>query len=680
VTGRDLPRMGATPSEAGTDFVLFSGNAESVELCLFDSIDTETARFPLTRHGDLWHVLATQVRPGQRYGYRVHGPYDPDRGHRFNPNKLLIDPYAKSLDRPLKLDETHFGYLPGNPLADLSFDPRDSAPFTPKGIVVAESPAAESASATAWRDTIIYELHVRGATKRRNDLAPAIRGTLKALGQPSMVEHFRALGITAVELMPIASIADEPRLVNLGLTNYWGYNPINYFAPEPRYAVGEPAAEFRALIDALHGVGIEVILDVVYNHTGEGDQFGPTLSYRGIDNAAYYRLAEHDRRRYVNLAGTGNTLNTEHPRVLALVIDSLRHWARAGVDGFRFDLATTLGIEGGRFRSDGAFFHEIAADPALCRLKLIAEPWDATPEGYRLGAFPAPWAEWNDRYRDTVRRFWRQDRDQVPRLARRIAGSSDLMAGRGPLASLNFVTAHDGFTLADLVSYSAKHNWANREDNRDGADENYSSNGGVEGPTGDCAIRAARFRRKRNLMATLLLSQGVPMIAAGDELGRTQAGNNNAYCQDNDWNWIDWELRRADDRAFLEFVKRVIHLRKTHPAFRRSAFFHGRAEGPRGLRDIVWLCPTGVEMTGADWRNSQARALACALGEPQRLLVLFNAGGELVTFTAPAAEGGPWHALLDTATATGEAAREIARGGALAVEPESLVVLAETGD
>ena len=682
MTRAPVPRMGASLGPEGAEFVLFSEHAERVELCLFDKAgQTERARIALARNTDLWRVQVAGVRAGQRYGYRVHGPYDPNHGHRFNPHKLLIDPYARALDRSFQFDERQLGYRSDDPGADLSFDTRDSASVTPKGIVLSDAPAAAPGPGVPWRDTIIYELHVRGISMRRDDLPPAIRGTLAGLAAPPILAHLRHLGISTVELLPIAAMADEPRLARMGLKNYWGYNPINYFAVEPRYAAADPDGEFAALVRALHDAGIEIILDVVYNHTGEGDEFGPTVSFRGIDNASYYRLPSGDRRHYVNAAGTGNTLNTEHPRVRTLVLDSLRHWARAGVDGFRFDLATTLGYENGEVHAHGAFFTDLAADPILSRLKLIAEPWDATPEGYCLGAFPSPWAEWNDRYRDTVRRFWRGDAGEVGKFARRIAGSSDIMGRRGPLANVNFVTAHDGFTLADLVSYGEKHNWPNGEDNRDGTEENFSWNNGIEGETGDPAIHALRLRQRRNLFATLLFSLGVPMIAAGDELGRTQGGNNNAYCQDNETSWIDWARVDAHERAFLSFVVRIVGLRRSDAVFRRDDYFHGRVEGPRRLKDIVWLRPDGKEMSERDWHDPGTRVLACAFGgtrdgEDRRHLMMFNASDASIPFTVPAEEGGPWRLLVDT-TSDGEPSGTLHPGGAWTVAEKSLALFAE---
>jgi glycogen operon protein len=641
-----MPKFGIEPGahaspgvhvdSAGANFSLFSAHAEKVELCLFDQTGTnEVARLFLpARHGDFWQGYVPGVAAGQRYGYRVHGPYAPERGHRFNANKLLIDPYARVLDRPLSLTRSHFGYRRGDHAGDLSFDMTDNAQMMPKCIVAGPSPLrTDSRPQTPWHESIVYELHVRGMTMLHPGLPEKLRGTLGGLASREVVGYLRALGITAVELLPINPIADEPKLVDLGLSNYWGYNSVAFFAIEPRYASGDAEAEVLALVTTLHDAGIELILDVVYNHTGEGDNFGPTLSLRGIDNASYYQLLPEDPRFYVNHTACGNTLNFDHPAVRALVLDSLRYWAALGIDGFRFDLAATLA------RSE-RLIADITADPVLSSLKLIAEPWDAGPDGYRLGRFPSPWREWNDRYRDDVRRFWRGDAGQVSKLATRLAGSSDVIDRRGPLAGINFVTAHDGFTLQDLVSNERKHNWPNGEDNLDGPNENYSWNCGAEGPADDPKIRAIRARQKRNFMATLLLSQGVPMITAGDERGRSQRGNNNAYCQDNETSWLDWSPLDAEDALLLEFVRNLIALRKANPEFGRERFF---APG-----EIIWLHPGGREMREADWHDPSLRALGCSFGERNRLLLLMNASGHLTEFRLQGDVAGAWNTVLDT--------------------------------
>jgi glycogen operon protein len=669
-------RMGAAIDAYGASFTIFSAHAEQVELCLFDQEgNEETARLKLRRAGDLWHAHIDGLSAGQRYGYRVHGPYDPPNGHRFNPNKLLIDPYAKALDRSFKLAPTHFGYRIGDP-AGLIPDCSDSAPDTPKGILVADAPAATQPLDIPWRDTVIYELHVRGMTMLRSDIPPRFRGTLAGLASPQIIAHLRKLGITTIELLPIHAIADEPRLTRMGLRNYWGYNPVNFFALEARYAADDPMAEFRSFVAAFHAAGIEVILDVVFNHTGEGDELGPTFSFRGIDNASYYILRPYDRCAYANFAGTGNTLNVAHPIVRLMVLDSLRHWAQMGVDGFRFDLATVLGRENGEFRPDAAFLSALVTDPDLSQLKLIAEPWDATPDGYRLSAFPAPFTEWNDTFRDGVRRFWRGDRGSTPELARRLTGSADLMAARGPLASVNFVTTHDGFTLQDTVSYAEKHNWANGENNADGSNENFSWNCGVEGKSDDPAILALRLRQKRNFVATLLFSLGVPMLTAGDELGRSQGGNNNAYCQDNETSWIDWKLGRENE-DFMAFVRRVVSLRGSHADLRRSAFYRGVEEGPRGLKDIAWLRSNGREMEVLDWENPMARSFGCAFGGDIRYILALNAGTETIPFALPEREGGPWKRLLDSFESDGGAEISVAAGATWMLQAHSLVLFAE---
>jgi isoamylase len=674
-----VERLGATPDAIGTNFALFSAHAEKVELCLFDDDgDREVARLLLpVRSGDIWHGHVRGITAGQRYGYRVYGPYDPRKGHRFNPNKLLIDPYARVLDRMFRLDDLHFAYRLGDAEGDLSFDARDSAPVMPKCVVTSELAAQDTGKPeTPWRDTVLYELHLRGFTMQRDDIPAQWRGTLTGLAARPVIAHLRELGVTAVELMPINPIGDEPHLKRLGLRNYWGYNPINFFAIEPRYAAIDAAAEFRSLVDALHQAGIELILDVVFNHTAEGDAFGPTLSLRGIDNASYYELVPDDPQRYLNYAGVGNTANVQHPVVRTLILDALRFWARLGVDGFRFDLASALARSDHlNCRPESGLIAEIATDPLLSRLKLIAEPWDASADGYRLGAFPAPWREWNDRFRDCTRRFWRGDRGQVAEFASRFAGSSDIMATRGPLASINFVTAHDGFTLRDLASYAEKHNWANGERNADGVNENHSRNWGVEGPTGDDGILALRDRNRRNLIATLLLSQGVPMILSGDELGHSQNGNNNAYCQDNEIGWIEWRDLGAKDEAFLRFVQRVIDLRRSHPDFCRAEFFSGRP-GADGLKDVVWLHTSGREMNDGDWHDPNRSAFGCTFGQRERFLCLFNAGAEAQSFSVLLGHA-PWRVLLDTAVADGSSDARLAPGTAYAVGAHSFVLFKE---
>jgi glycogen operon protein len=672
--GRPFPR-GATWDGAGVNFALFSEHAEGVELCIFDPAGRrELQRVPLReRTHDVWHAYLPEARPGMLYGYRVHGPYQPEEGHRFNPHKLLIDPYARNLVGALRWSDSLYGYIVGHKREDLSFDHRDSAHGMPKCQVIdnAFTWGDDHPPAIAWNEMVIYELHVRGMTMRHPQVPPALRGTYAGLASAPVVEHLKRLGVTTVELMPVHAFVDDRRLVEQGLRNYWGYNTLGYFAPEPRYAAtANPVAEFKAMVKVLHSAGIEVILDVVYNHTAEGDQFGPTLAFRGIDNASYYRLAEGDRRRYIDYTGCGNTLNLRHPRVLQLIMDSLRYWVtEMHVDGFRFDLASALARELHEVDRLGAFFDVILQDPVLNRVKLIAEPWDLGEGGYQVGNFPPGWAEWNDRYRDTMRAFWKGDGGLIGEFARRLTGSSDLYgrSGRRPYASINFVTAHDGFTLRDLVSYERKHNEANGEGNRDGHNHNLSWNCGVEGPTDDPDINRLRAQQQRNFIATLLLSQGVPMITAGDEIGRTQNGNNNAYCQDNETSWLDWALDDERTRLF-SFVRRMIALRRAHPIFRRRDFFQGRPLYGSDVKDIVWLRPDGQEMTRQEWESAHARALAVYLsgaglaevdarGRPltdEDFVLLFNASAEAVAFRIPARLGaGRWLVVVDTAKGDG---------------------------
>ncbi|MEI9988667.1 MAG: glycogen debranching protein GlgX [Rhizomicrobium sp.] len=658
--------LGATFDGKGVNFALFSAHAEKVELCLFDSDGAvDSARLMLPEHTDeVWHGYLPDARPGQLYGYRVHGPYDPLNGHRFNPNKLLIDPYARALSHAFEWDELHCGYDPADPRGDLSFDTRDNAAAMPKCIVVdwAKSSAGPARPGTDRARSVVYEMHVRGYTMRHPSVDKAVRGTMAGLRHPDIIAHLRALGVTAVELLPVHPIATTRELAGRGLRDYWGYNSICFFAPEPRYLSGGDIAEFRDTVRALHAAGIEVILDVVFNHSGEGDETGPTLSFRGIDNASYYCLAE-DRRRYLDVTGVRNTLNLEHPRVLQMVMDSLRYWVEVmEVDGFRFDLAVALARQGRHFAPQGKFLAAVMQDPLLAATKLIAEPWDLGPDGYQLGAFPPGWSEWNDKYRDTVRRFWRGDDGIVGDLAFRLSGSSDVFAGRGrrPTAGLNFVTAHDGFTLADLVSYETKRNLENGEDNRDGSDANYAWNCGAEGETSDPAIMALRARQRRNLMATLLLSQGVPMLLAGDEFGRTQRGNNNAYCQDNEIDWIDWSAPESD-RSFFEFVRHLTQLRAAYPVFHRLRFFRGDHIDGDGVKDIAWLRPDGREMVDEDWHARDLRCLgvryaavenATAATEGFAFMLLLNGGGEPAVFTLPDPRPqSRWKCLVDTTSA-----------------------------
>jgi glycogen operon protein len=671
--GRPYPG-GATWDGEGVNFALFSEHAEKVELCLFDLAGRkELQRIALRERTDqVWHCYLPEARPGLVYGYRVHGPYRPEEGHRFNPHKLLLDPYAKSLVGAPRWSDALYGYTVGSRREDLSLDRRDSAGSMPKCKVIdpAFTWGDDRRPDIPWHEMVIYEAHVRGLTVRHPEVPPGLRGTYAGLACAPVIEHLKRLGVTSVELMPVHALVDERRLVNRGLTNYWGYNSIGYFAPEGRYSASGKVSEFKTMVRALHSAGIEVILDVVYNHTAEGDHLGPTLAFRGIDNASYYRLKPDDRRFYADYTGCGNTLNLMHPRVLQLMMDSLRYWAtEMRVDGFRFDLASALARELHEVDRLGPFFDMIRQDPVLNGVKLIAEPWDLGEGGYQVGGFPAGWAEWNDKYRDAIRAYWKGDGGVIGEFAMRLTGSSDLYnrSGRRPYASVNFVTAHDGFTLADLVSYNEKHNEANGEDNRDGHNHNLSWNCGVEGPSDDPQVRALRERQQRNFLATLLLSQGVPMLTAGDELGRSQGGNNNAYCQDNPLSWLDWTLDDARARL-LGFARRVIALRRAHPALRRRDFFQGRPIHGGGVKDIAWLKPDGAEMSEEEWRSAFARCLGVYLsgagltetdrrGQPVRdddFLMLFNAHHEPIAFTLPAPGGErEWLAALDTSREDG---------------------------
>ncbi len=671
--GRPYP-LGATWDGKGVNFALFSAHAEKVELCLFDRTGLrEELRLVMPEYTDeVWHLYLPDVRPGQLYGYRVYGPYDPANGHRFNPNKLLIDPYAKSLYGRVRWSDAMFGYRFGGPREDLAIDRRDNARFVPKCRVVetAFTWDGDRPPQTPWEETIILELHVRGLTMRHPQVDPAYRGTFAGLASPAIIDYLVELGITAVELMPVHAALDDRHLVDRGLANYWGYNTIGFFAPDPRLLDSQSIAGFNTMVRRLHEAGIEVILDVVYNHSGEGNHLGPTIAFRGIDNASYYRL-DSDRRFYYDVTGTGNTLNLDHPRVLALVMDSLRYWAtEMHVDGFRFDLAPALARENGEYGQGSAFFDAVRQDPVLAALKLITEPWDVGSYGYQLGNFPPGWAEWNAQYRDTLRRFWKGDEGLVAQVASRVAGSSDIFGyrGRRPWASINFITAHDGFTLQDLVSYDHKHNEDNGEDNRDGGDDNNSWNCGAEGPSEDPAVNALRDQQKRNMLACLLLSLGVPMLLAGDEIGRSQRGNNNAYCQDNEISWTDWTNIRPADQELRRFVSYLIHLRRRHRVFSRPRFFRGEVLSEGGVKDITWFTPSGQEATTEDWNNPVALSLAYVLsgaaGEfftpggqrdiDENFLVMMNAYyGDLEFHIPSLATPMLWQPLVDTSRPSG---------------------------
>ncbi|MBL8659547.1 MAG: glycogen debranching protein GlgX [Rhodospirillales bacterium] len=662
--------LGATWDGRGVNFALFSEHAERVELCLFDpSGRKETERIPLPEYtNQIWHGYIVGLHPGQLYGYRVHGPYEPRFGHRFNANKLLLDPYARAIEGPLILSEAHFGYRRDSSRGDLSFDRRDSARVTPKCRVVetAFTWGPERLPNVPWSRSVIYELHVRGFTKLHPEVPAAQRGTFAGLGSEPVIEHLVKLGVTAVELLPIHPIIDEQHLVHRNLRNYWGYSSVNFFAADARFFGAERVREFKSMVANLHAAGIEVILDVVYNHTGEGNEFGPTVSFRGIDNASYYVLGA-DRRHYADATGCGNSLNLANPRVLQMVMDSLRFWVQEmHVDGFRFDLTTTLAREAHGFDPGSGFFDAIMQDPTLAHVKLIAEPWDIGYGGYQLGNYPPGWAEWNDRYRDSTRRFWCGDGDVLGEVAARLAGSADIFQRRGrrPWSSLNFVTAHDGFTLNDLVSYQHKHNLANAEENRDGTDNNHSWNCGVEGPTDDPGILALRAKQKRNLLATLLLSQGTPMLTAGDEFGRTQQGNNNAYCQDNEISWVDWNGRSEEDLALTAFVAMLLSIRRDYPVFRRARFLTGRAVDGGDLRDVTWHSSDGREMEARDWHGPHAHCLGAELyavakdgKKPDLFIILMNGSGTDINFILPEPRlSQRWLPLFDTARPVGERA------------------------
>ena len=666
--------LGATWTGVGVNFAIFSAHASRVELCLFDSPEAtkETARVVLPEQTDeVWHGFLPDARPNQLYGYRVHGPYDPAVGHRFNPNKVVMDPYAKAVARTVRWADEMFGYRVGHADQDLAFDDRDSAPFAPLAAVVdpAFTWGDDRPPRTPWHNTVIYEMHVRGFTMYHPAIEEALRGTYEALTREPVLDHLTRLGVTAVELMPVHHRTSDRSLEERGLTNYWGYNTVGYFAPERRFAASRAPVgavrEFKRMVRALHAAGLEVILDVVYNHTAEGNHLGPTLSLKGIDNATYYRLAGDQPRYYMDFTGCGNTLNMQSPQVLQLIMDSLRYWVlEMHVDGFRFDLASALARELYDVDRLGAFFDIIHQDPVLSHVKLIAEPWDLGQGGYQVGNFPVLWTEWNGRYRDSVRRFWRGDGGTVSDLASRLAGSNDLYAhnGRQPYASINFITAHDGFTLQDLVSYNEKHNDANLEGNRDGENHNLSSNGGVEGPTEDPAIRIVRERQKRNFLATLLLSQGVPMISHGDEMGRTQRGNNNAYCQDNPLSWVDWTLDE-DRRRLLAFTTSLIRFRLSQPTLRRRRYFQGRHIRGGDVKDLAWFAADGREMNDDAWNADFVRSIGMLLsgsaieelnerGEPtlgDTLMVLLNAHTGRVPFVLPAPGGNlRWQRVFDT--------------------------------
>ncbi|KUI05503.1 glycogen debranching enzyme [Mycolicibacterium acapulense] len=693
--GKAYP-LGATYDGTGTNFAVFSEAADKVELCLFDADGTETRITLPENDAFVWHGFIPNIEPGQRYGYRVHGTYDPPTGQRCNPNKLLLDPYSKAIDGNFDWNQSLFSYNFGDPD---SRNDDDSAASMPKSVVI--NPYFDWGNDRPpdyeYADSVIYEAHVKGLTQTHPDIPENIRGTYSAVAHPVIIEHLQSLGVTAIELLPVHHFANDSTLIDKGLSNYWGYNTIGFLAPDSKYSSspnpGGQVQEFKAMVRALHEAGIEVILDVVYNHTAEGNHLGPTLSMRGIDNGAYYRLVEDDKRYYMDYTGTGNSLNVGHPHSLQLIMDSLRYWVtEMHVDGFRFDLASTLAREFYDVDRLSTFFELVQQDPTVSQVKLIAEPWDVGPGGYQVGNFPPQWTEWNGKYRDTVRDYWRGEPATLDELAYRLTGSADLyeQTGRRPVASINFVIAHDGFTLRDLVSYNEKHNEANGEDNNDGESHNRSWNCGVEGPTDDPEINALRSRQQRNFLTTLLLSQGVPMIAHGDELGRTQQGNNNVYCQDNELSWIDWS---DPDTDLMEFTQKVSALRAAHPVFRRRRFFSGRPvrqRGGEGLPDIAWFAPDGSEMSDEDWETGYAKSIAVYLngnGIPDRdvrgqrivddsFVLCFNAHYEPLDFVMPEKKfGDSWIAVIDTAADDGDEPTPVDAGQKVQVAARSVLVL-----
>ncbi|MDQ3844568.1 MAG: glycogen debranching protein GlgX [Bacteroidota bacterium] len=699
--GHPFP-LGATWDGHGVNFAIYAENATGVDLCLFNTNfpDVESVKIRIKeRSNHVWHVYVPGLQPGQLYGYRVYGPYEPQNGHRFNPHKLLIDPYAKAIAGTIQWHDALFGYEVGHPDADLSFSTVDSAPFIPKSVVIDYrfDWQDDQPPDVPYHQSIIYEAHVKGLTKLHPEIPKAIRGTYAGIAHPVTINYLKTLGITAIELMPVHHFVADRHLNEIGLTNYWGYNTIGYFAPDVRYSgsgvMGEQVTEFKKMVRELHKAGMEVILDVVYNHTGEGSHLGPTLSFRGVDNASYYRLTE-DRRYYNDYTGTGNTLNANVPNVLRLIMDSLRYWIlEMHVDGFRFDLASTLARELHEVDRLSAFFDIIHQDPVISQVKLIAEPWDVGEGGYQVGKFPAEWAEWNGKYRDCMRDYWRGADSILSEFGLRFTGSPDLYKEdyRRPTASINFITAHDGFTLNDLVSYNEKHNWANGENNNDGDSHNHSWNCGVEGPTEDTAIIELREKQKRNFLTTLFLSQGVPMIVAGDEISRTQQGNNNAYCQDNEVSWINWEKA---DKSLLDFTRKLIHFSRNHPVFCRRRWFKGQPIKGIGLEDIVWFQPNGEEMTEENWKLDFAKSLGVFLngrglrsvgpkGEhivDDSFYVIFNASELTLPFILPPEKfGGRWLKVIDTAEGFIEEKGSTAHvpGDVLKVHSRSVIVLKE---
>lgn len=691
--GEPFP-LGATWDGTGVNFALYAENAAGVELCLFNSTDQEETHSirMMERTNHVWHVYLPDIEPGQLYGYRVHGPYEPQNGHRFNPNKLLLDPYAKAISGVIKSHASHQGYIVGHEDGDLSFSEEDSAPYMPKSVVIDHrfNWEGDRPPKIPYHQTIIYEAHVKGFTQQHPEIPKSIRGTYAGLAHPAAINYLKELGINAIELMPVHYFITDGFLYDKGLTNYWGYNTLGYFAPDVRYASSKDVVkEFKDMVKALHRAGIEVILDVVYNHTGEGNHLGPTICFRGVDNVTYYRLTE-DKRYYNDYTGTGNTLNAMMPNVLRLIMDSLRYWIlEMHVDGFRFDLASTLARELHEVNKLSAFFDIIHQDPVISQVKLIAEPWDVGEGGYQVGKFPPGWGEWNGKYRDCMRDFWRGEGGMLSEFAERFTGSSDLYKNdyRKPTASINFITAHDGFTLHDLVSYNEKHNEANGEGNNDGESHNRSWNFGVEGETEDEHINYQRSKQKRNFLTTLFLSQGVPMLVAGDELGRTQGGNNNAYCQDNEISWINWSKA---DKSLHDFTCRLIHFYKAHPVFTRKRWFKGQPIRGVGLEDIAWFLPGGEEMQEQNWSEDFAKCIGVYLngrglrstspkGEPifdDSFYIVFNAAHHGMDFKLPAEKfGATWIKIIDTSTNQMDEETDILRAGEVVHVPDRSVLV-----
>jgi glycogen operon protein len=692
--------LGATWDGKGVNFAVFSENAERIELCLFNGDNDpneDVIKIKEVTH-NVWHIYVTGIEPGQLYGYRAYGPYEPHNGHRFNPNKLLIDPYGKAVSGTIKWDNALFAYEIEDPRQDLSFSVVDSAPFIPKSVVIdnAFDWEDDNLPRVAYHDTIIYEAHVKGLTKLHEAIPEQIRGSYAGLAHPAMIGYLKELGITAVELLPVHQYVADRHLLEKGLTNYWGYNTLNFFSPDVRYSStgthGQQVTEFKNMVKQLHKAGIEVILDVVYNHTAEGNHLGPTLSFKGLDNASYYRLTHDDPRFYMDYTGTGNTINARLPFALGMIMDSLRYWiTEMHVDGFRFDLAAALARALHETDTLSSFFNIIHQDPVISQVKLIAEPWDIGSDGYMVGQFPGGWAEWNGKYRDCVRDYWRGAESKLAEFAQRFTGSADLYQGgyRQPTASINLITAHDGFTLNDLVSYIEKHNEANGEDNNDGANDNSSWNCGIEGVTDDAQILALRMKQKRNFLATLFLSQGVPMLVAGDESGRTQHGNNNAYCQDSEISWLNWE---ASDKELFEFTKNIVAFCKAHPTFRRRRWFQGRPIKGSEVHDIMWFLPGGEQMSEQNWENDFAKSLGVYLDgkgikdvdyKSQKVVddsfyIIFNAHHEPLDYVLPAGEGGAgWYKAIDTSDGfIGLGQQQFEPGASIQVQSSSMMVLA----